>query len=152
MGKKQLKSKKPTGSAAVVSTGSSGKPSPDIATNLLPISDTPASVGLLIGAGVVLTLMLPADSVSVVLGESLPWVAYWMAVSIFFAWLVWKRLSSTPQGERGRVITVQHAAVGLAFAWLPVLAWAACDVGLHWEQGNVRWGLNTLWQWIGTAL
>jgi hypothetical protein len=33
-----------------------------------------------------------------------------------------------------------------------VLAWAACDVGLHWEQGNVRWGLNTLWQWIGTAL
>jgi O-antigen ligase len=152
MGKKQLKSRKPTGSAAVVSAGSSGTTSPNIATSRLPISDTPASMGLLIGAGVVLTLMLPSDSVSVVLGESLPWVAYWMAVSIFFAWLVWKRVSSSAQDDGSQVITIPHAAVGLAFAWLPVLVWAACDVGLNWEQGNARWGLNTLWQWIGTAL
>lgn len=111
-------------------------------------SDSSMLFALAVGAGLTATMLMPTDSVSGVLGQGLPLVAYWLLVPFLLTWLVAQ--SGFIADAAGKAMLHRTAMVA-AYAWGPVLVWVATVVLLRWDQGNNRNALNMLWQYIGAA-
>lgn len=159
MGKKQLSSKTKTTAKRTIEshglsshvantgrmpTGNGNK------TSVLDVGGSPV-LGLAIGAGLTLTFLMPVDSISGVLGDGLPWVAFWLATSLLIAWLSWRRWLERCVSDLTLPVCTARSQVVLAYAWLLVLVWAVSVTILQWQQGNDRYSVNMLWQYVGTA-
>ena len=149
MGKKQLSSKKQSASPS----GRTAESKPSLSSKVvepfsIATSESSKVFALVVGAGLSATMLMPTDSVSGVLGQGLPLVAYWLLVPFLLTWLVAQR-SFLADGS-GKAM-LQRTAIVATYAWAPVLIWVATVVMVRWDQGNNRMSLNMLWQYVGAA-